>query len=115
MLDYIRMSLEKGGCADNKQLAGGTPAYQYTAWQYKACNPIGVELDVENPAIDHGGVGTVSGDTDYGFFIQLLDAVGCKLDKFQDDGVSGVPSFLDDVPNTIPGLGPIKVNAHWHT
>lgn len=94
-LDLIRSSLPDGGCADNKMLAGGTTAYQYLTWKYKACNNVGVEFDIENPALQAGGVGTLEGNYSWNLFEHAAyDLLDCQAAKFFDDGLTKIPTAM---------------------
>jgi hypothetical protein len=114
-LDLTRISLKSGGCGDNKFLAGGTTAYQYLTWAYKGCNSAGVEFDIENPALDNGGVGTPAGDSAYGLFIQVMNnAFKCRTSQVLDDGVTPIPRDTVQVPGYFPGAPPLTVFKIWH-
>ena len=111
-LDIPRISLRDGGCGDNKMLAGAGTVYMYPVWQTKACNSYGIAIDLENPAIAAGGVGTPNGDTAYGVFDQVAEnLLRCKFSKLMDDGVTLVPTATSPVPYS--GGGYLLVNDYW--
>ncbi len=111
-LDVPRISLRDGGCADNKMLAGAGTVYQYAVWQKKACNSYGIAIDIENPAIAAGGVGTQNGGLAYGTFDQVAEnLLRCKFNKLMDDGVTLVPTATSPVPFSEGGY--LQVNDYW--